>query len=428
MKDIEGCTRQGATLNVSMIKRHIRTKMKRYFLILLVLATGCPAVAQKAFRPVKSYLKAKNGKDALAAVVKLESDSTLSREPKLYQMGMQAYGLINDVENEKIYLKQDFDTISLFNSTYGIFTYALKCDSVEDILFAEKKQKHKYRKENADILLRHYPNLKVAANYFYTKKNYQEAARFYALIINCAKAPIWEKASFEVEEKELNSNACRHLYSSYNTARYEDVDLYKEMALRDTAQKSTVLEYLAKTALAKQDSTLFTEYLKRGLEECPGSMYFFTNMADYHARHNDYQAVLNLADTLLLADSTNLILLEAKSLALLNLRKYEESIEVSNKCLQLDSTLCELYYYIGASYCNLANDVRLPTNINSRAYRAAYNKRKAYYQKARPYAEQYRELAPDNQGQWATLLYNIYLNLNVGKEFEEIDRLLNKGK
>jgi len=402
--------------------------MKKYLLILLALALGCPATAQKAFRPVKTYLKAKNGKEALAAVTKLENDSTLSRNPKLYQMGMQAYGLINDAENEKIYLKQNFDTLTLFNSTYGIFAYALKCDSVEDMLLAEKKQKHKYRKENAETLIKHFPNLKVAANYFYTKKNYKDAARFYSLIIKTAQAPIWEKAPFEIKKKELTNGACRHLYSSYNIAKYEDVDTYKELALQDTAQKSTVLEYLAKTALAKQDTALFIQYLKKGLEECPEDMYFFTHMADYHARHNDYQEVLDLADTLLLADSINLILLEAKSLALLNLRKYEESIEVSNKCLQLDSTLCELYYYIGASYCNMAKDVQLPTNINSRAYRNAYNKRKAYYQQARPYVERYRQLVPDKQEQWAALLYNIYLNLNIGKEFEEIDKLLNKHK
>lgn len=402
--------------------------MKTYLLILLALALCGPATAQKALRPVKTYLKAKNGKEALAAVAKLESDSLMSRNPKLYQMGMQAYGLINDVENEKIYLKQNFDTLSLFNSTYGIFAYALKCDSVEDMLLAEKKQKHRYRKENAEMLRKHLPNLKVAANYFYTKKNYRDAARFYALIIKAAQSAVWEKNPSGINEKGLIVSACRHLYSSYNTARYEDVETYRELALQDTAQKSTVLEYLAKTALAQQDTALFIQYLKRGLEECPESMYFFTNLADHHARHNDYREVLHLADTLLLADSANLILLEAKSLALLNLRKYEESIEVSNKCLQLDSTLCELYYYIGASYCNMANDVQLPTNINSHAYRNAYNKRKACYQKARPYVEYYRRIAPDKEEQWAPLLYNIYLNLNIGKEFEEIDKLLNKHK
>jgi hypothetical protein len=40
--------------------------------------------------------------------------------------------------------------------------------------------------------------------------------------------------------------------------------------------------------------------------------------------------------------------------------------------------------------------------------------------------EKYRELAPDESQRWAPALYRIYLNLNKGKQFEEIDRLMRK--
>ncbi|MBR6945342.1 MAG: hypothetical protein IKH64_05275, partial [Prevotella sp.] len=49
------------------------------------------------------------------------------------------------------------------------------------------------------------------------------------------------------------------------------------------------------------------------------------------------------------------------------------------------------------------------------------------YRKAKPYIEKYRELAPDKKDRWAAALYNVYYNLNMGKEFEEIDKLLRKG-
>ena len=38
--------------------------------------------------------------------------------------------------------------------------------------------------------------------------------------------------------------------------------------------------------------------------------------------------------------------------------------------------------------------------------------------------EKYRQLVPDDNARWAPALYRIYLNLNMGKEFEEIDRLM----
>ena len=50
------------------------------------------------------------------------------------------------------------------------------------------------------------------------------------------------------------------------------------------------------------------------------------------------------------------------------------------------------------------------------------------YKKALPYLEKYRKMMPDKKDQWALPLYTIYLNLNMGKEFDEIDKLLNQGR
>jgi tetratricopeptide repeat protein len=40
--------------------------------------------------------------------------------------------------------------------------------------------------------------------------------------------------------------------------------------------------------------------------------------------------------------------------------------------------------------------------------------------------EEYRKREPQDKDKWAVALYTIYLNLNMGKEFEEIDKLLRK--
>ena len=46
------------------------------------------------------------------------------------------------------------------------------------------------------------------------------------------------------------------------------------------------------------------------------------------------------------------------------------------------------------------------------------------YKKSLPYMEKFRSLCPDEKDKWGAALYNIYFNLNMGKKFEEIDRLL----
>jgi hypothetical protein len=48
------------------------------------------------------------------------------------------------------------------------------------------------------------------------------------------------------------------------------------------------------------------------------------------------------------------------------------------------------------------------------------------YQRALPYMEAYRRMAPQQTQKWATALYRIYFNLNMGKQFDEMDKLLKK--
>ena len=46
------------------------------------------------------------------------------------------------------------------------------------------------------------------------------------------------------------------------------------------------------------------------------------------------------------------------------------------------------------------------------------------YTQARQPMEKYRMLVPKDQKRWAPALYRIYLNLNLGQQFEDIDRLM----
>ena len=45
-------------------------------------------------------------------------------------------------------------------------------------------------------------------------------------------------------------------------------------------------------------------------------------------------------------------------------------------------------------------------------------------QKARTYMEYYRQLMPGEKRKWAPVLYRIYLSLNLGRQFDEMDKIL----
>ena len=45
------------------------------------------------------------------------------------------------------------------------------------------------------------------------------------------------------------------------------------------------------------------------------------------------------------------------------------------------------------------------------------------YKKSLPYMERYRALEPEDIQRWRPILYEIYLNLNMGDKFREINSL-----
>ena len=57
-------------------------------------------------------------------------------------------------------------------------------------------------------------------------------------------------------------------------------------------------------------------------------------------------------------------------------------------------------------------------------YKTILENEKQYYRDAMPIYEKYRELAPDDKMNWGMRLYEIYYKLNMTKEFNEMDKLL----
>ena len=402
--------------------------MTKRVLILLTIILGLgfsgAVQAQKELKPLRALIKDKKGADAAKMVENLVKDSAMALEPRLYDYGKEAQILINDEENEKIYLGKSYDTIRFFNSTYGIFDYILQCEQVEQKRLAEERKKMKYHKSNGSTLRRYYPNLCAAGRYFHSKKNYSEVVRFMDMVLEVPTLPIWGDNRKILKEDDYIDNAYLYLRSAYFSKDYVKVEKYKDLVLQDTAYRYSAMEMLTLSRLGLKDTIGYVDYLVKGLREYPLSPFYFSRLTDHLTEKKDYRRALALADSMLTIDKNNVLFLVSKSVSLLNLQRNVEAIEVSQKILDIDSTIVAPLFYIGAAYCNLANELKLPTNINSLAYKTVAAKQKYYYTEARPYMERYRVAMPEEKKRWAPLLYRIYLSLNMGKKFEEIEKIL----
>lgn len=390
-------------------------------LLFLLIGAPFPAFSQKQLKPVRLALKAKNYGEALKQVEALEKDSVAATLTRLYLYGVEANIGLNDAENERIYLKQNYDTVKFFSTTRAILDYVLKAEACERK--AEGALSKKSMKELSGLVERYYPNLNAAGRYYFTKQKYTEAMPYFRLFLDLPTCEIGKGVKAACETSTYRTNAYLYLRSAFKAKEYAEVRRYKDLALRDTSLAlRTTLETLALTGEAEGDTVLYRAYLEEGWKKYPSYSFFFTRLADYHTALKNDAEVLCMAEKQLAEDSLNIYALVAKTVVLMQRGDYADAIAVGEKSLLVDSAQAEMRFYIGTAYCNLAAAVKLPDNINSRAYRTALAEQKAYYRKAMPYIEQYRDAAPAERDRWAPMLYRIYLVLNEGEKFEQISK------
>jgi len=127
------------------------------------------------------------------------------------------------------------------------------------------------------------------------------------------------------------------------------------------------------------------------------------------------ERALAIADSALSVCEQCDLYLFAKSTTLLRMEKYEECIKISDELIARNDTMAQAYFNAGTAYLNLAlllDPYKQKKQVQQR------------YSEARPYMERCRALMPDEKEKWGPALYRIYLNLNLGRQFDEIDRLL----
>lgn len=402
----------------------------RILTILCLFLIGYNTIsAQKAYKPIKANIKANRDLDkSLQILSDCTKNEKFARDPQLYLLKAAVWQKINDVENEKVYLKQSYDTVKFFTSTLGIFESLIACDSVEQIPDKKGRIRIKSRAKSRLILKRYYPNLASGGKFFLKKSDYKQAYTFFSAYLDVAESPILDSEQYQEKDRSRPRIAYWCVSSGYKQGDYNKVFKYKDLALKDRVYRSAVLELLASSYGHSKDTLSMVSTLQQGIREYPTASYFFTTLFDYYNVHAQYDRALLLADTMITTDKTNVLYKYAKSLSLMNMKAYDACIAESMEILSLDSTHAETYYNLGACYCNRAADMEkaIGTNVSIAQLREFKKQLRLLYRTALPYMEKYRFYKPDASDKWAPVLYRIYLNLNMGKQFDEIEKILRK--
>ena len=346
---------------------------------MLLLVPSAGFAQKKEIQLAKDQVKSgKNLPQAQASMQKLLADSANQNNKKIWNLYFDAVRKQYEQGNEKLYLKQKYDTAQLFNFTRQLFEIAQQFDSVEMVPNKKGKVEIEFRKQHADYLSHIRTNLFNGGLWFLGKKKYADSY----------------KAT---------------LHHSY-------------VALKDTVHYNYMLQYLAETYYLEKDTARYLASLKEGFERVPTFPYFFPRLVEFYVDINQLDSAMAVVDKALTIVPDSDMYLVAKSNILFEQSKLQECIKVSDKAISVNEELADPYYNAGICYFNMA----VEQDKSSQTSRKVREQVDANYRKALPYLVKYRKLQPDEQSKWAFPLYTIYLNLNMGKEFDEIDKIMKK--
>ena len=399
---------------------------KQFSLLFLLMMSPMVVPAQKKeIQTAKDQVKAgKNLDQAVASMKKLLNDSVNRTNKKIWTVYFDAVRKQYEQGNEKLYLKQKYDTAQLFNYTRQLFEVALQFDSVEAVPDKKGRKNLEFRKGHKDYLAHIRSNLYNGGIWFLNKQKYQDAYKFFDCYIDCAEQPMFKSYNYMEKDKHLPTAAYYAVYSGYKMKNPKATLHHSYMALKDTVHYNYMLQYLAETYALEKDTARYVASLKEGFKRVPTFPFFFPRLVDHYVDNAQLDSAMVVVDEALTVVPDSDLYLAAKSNLLLDQGKLKECIEVSQKEIDVNPEMPEPYYNVGICYFNQA----VEQDKNSQNSRQVKAQVEADYKKALPYLVKYRELEPKEQGKWAFPLYTIYLNLNMGKEFDEIDKVMRQSK
>ena len=404
--------------------------MKHTLIILTLVLAGMQAQAASIFRQARENIKKNQNIEQTAKQLLEEAVKPgMNRDDQFecYRLAAECSRKLNAVENEKLYLGQKYDTVRFFSTVLDMYDRMFLADSVDALPDLKGLSKPRNRKSARADLLPYRPYIQAAGKWYFAKKNYAEAFRYFDRYIQSSRHPMFERDKFLATDTLMPMTAYLAVVAAHETNNSAGIIRYSELAKRAGLKNHLIHEFVTQAWKEMGDNNRWVKSLWQGVQEYPTYTYFFTNLIDYLTETNQLDAGMAVADSLSAAEPNLAIAWYAKALILMRQHRDKDVIKACDECISRDDTFAEAYYTKGLAALNLAviETEQAPTDLTDAAYAEGQQRIRACYEMAKTPMEHFRKLMPDASDRWAAPLYRIYLYLNMGSEFEEMDRILN---
>lgn len=424
---------------------------KILFVLVAALALSGTASAQMSEKELKKAQKVseKVVKDAKEQQDKADGDKNAAKrlidqaikDPLVadwYQTWLVAANVYQDqfyLENLKLYNQQNCDTVLMYKNMLKWFDYAFKADSLEQIPNSKGKTTQETRKKHSEEISRNVSMLISAGIFYFNRRgDFATAYDYFELFFKIKEHPMLA-ADMEgrISDGDMWTYAYYDQLCAYKVEKWNDVIRLYDLASQDTtvSGNSTNGEYSTEFVVdaygALKDTANWLKTLKEGLMKYPTVDYYYDKLLSYYSKKGDTEELEKFAKEMIEADpekSYNYFIL---GVIYQQGKNFEAAVEQYKQAITKDENLKEAYNNLGICYIEMARaymQKNEKVSPRDKQYKTILENEKQYYRDAMPIYEKYRELAPDDKMNWGMRLYEIYYKLNMTKEFNEMDKLL----
>ena len=272
-----------------------------------------------------------------------------------------------------------------------------------------------YRKKHSEMLAPYHGNLLKGGIYCMAHKKWKEAWDCLDLYLDSRRQPMFSDIKFDSANDEFAAFLALMCGKSLDSLSL--MMKYSEEAINYSPRREYTLQLLAEAWKLFTPQKMYLHYLKEGFKFYPQSSYFFPRLIDYYTSHGKADEAMLYINKALEIDPRNQLFILAKHSVLMSQKNYDEALKYGVTLLRDNPDQAIPNYNVGYIYYLRALDAQ---KRYDRSYRQRQKDAQEEYSKCLPYIERYRKLMPNDRERWYPILYEVYLNLNMGKKFDSL--------
>ena len=325
-----------------------------------------------------------------------------------------------EVSNEKMYKSEAIDTAAHSRVGKRLFLAAEMLDSIDALPNSKGVSTPSYRKRHSQYLTPYRPNMLKGAIYFMSHQQWQDAWEQLDVYLSAPRNPLF--TGVEQDTTHTDFAAFLAVMTAYKLNDKKKAETYFDSALDYTPRREFILRKISELEMSQGDTARYVDIITRGFRYYPQSEYFFPRLIDHYIGKRELKTALSFTDEAMQKDSLNPLFLYAKHNILMYEKNYGEALKYGKKVLLQNDSLAAPNYNIGYIYYLRAQESLADKD---KSVRQRMKEAQKQYKNSLPYMERYRALEPEDVSRWKPILYEIYLNLNMGDKFREINSLGN---